>query len=295
VQILSAEYSGFCFGVKRAIQIALDASVPGKPVYTIGALIHSPQMVEELKAHGITIAEHPEELKNSIVVIRSHGIAKSIKEMLIEHGNQLIDATCPYVSKAQENVSQLCADGFPVVILGDKTHPEVIAMQSYCNQEIIIVNSPDELPERAWQQLGVISQTTKSLAVLQDLVSKLIPKVRELRVFNTICTATTLRQEAAVSLAKKSDLMIVIGGRNSSNTRMLATLCSGITETFHVETAEEISPSMLTGHHKIGLTAGASTPDYLIVNVYNRINDITGDRTTVKSAEDIPVNKEESC
>jgi 4-hydroxy-3-methylbut-2-en-1-yl diphosphate reductase len=295
MEILLAQHSGFCFGVKRAIQIALEASDGQQDIFTLGPLIHSPQMVQELSQHGIRMAEDPAELHNSTVIVRSHGISLSDKETLLENGNVLIDATCPYVSKAQEHVRQLCSEGYPVVIIGDRDHPEVIAMLSYCGGETLVIGSPDEVPDKFWQKLGVLSQTTKNMALLQETVSRLLPHVKELRLFNTICTATSIRQEATTALAKISDLMIIIGGRNSSNTRMLAALCSGITRTLHVETADEISEEQISSQHRIGLTAGASTPDYLIVDVYNRINKLTGNRTTVKSVEDIPVNKEESC
>ena len=295
MDIRLAMHSGFCFGVKRAIQIAMDASDKQRPIYTLGPLIHSPQMVEELHQHGILLAENPEELHNSTVIIRSHGITRSEREILLKNGNKLIDATCPFVGKAQEYVSQLCAEGYPIFILGDKSHPEVVAMLSYCDGETQIIGSADELPAGTWQKLGLISQTTKNLAMLQEVVHKLVPHVKELRLFNTICTATSLRQEATTNLAKHCDLMIIIGGRNSSNTRMLATLCAGITETLQIETAAEISREQIIARHRIGLSAGASTPDRLIVDLYNRINELTGDRTTVTSVEDIPVNKEESC
>lgn len=295
MEILLAQHSGFCFGVKRAIQTALDAADKEHPIYTLGPLIHSPQMVTELAERGIRMVENPEELHNSTVIIRSHGITLSDRETLIRNGNTLIDATCPFVSKSQDYIRLLCAEGYPVILMGDKDHPEVIAMLSYCSGETYVVNKPEDLPDQLWQKLGVISQTTKNMADLQKLVSRLVPKVKELRLFNTICTATSLRQEATIALAKKCDLMIVIGGRNSSNTRMLASLCAGITETLHVETAVDIDAEHLSSRQKIGLTAGASTPDYLIVDVYNRINKLTGNRTTVKNVEKITVHKEKSC
>lgn len=295
MEILLAEHSGFCFGVKRAIKLAMEASDQKQPIYTLGPLIHSPQMVNELAEHGIRLAEKPEELHNSTVIVRSHGITLSDRKTLIKNGNTLIDATCPFVSKAQDFVKKLCSEDYPVIIMGDKTHPEVIAMLSYCSTETLVVISPDELPERSWKKLGVLSQTTKNMSMLQELVSRLVPNVEEMRLFNTICTATTVRQDATIALAKKCDLMIIIGGRNSSNTRMLATLCAGITGILHVETADEIYAEQISSHHRIGLTAGASTPDYLIVDVYNKINELTGNRTSVKSVKDIPVNKEESC
>lgn len=290
VRILLAEHSGFCFGVKRAINIALQASEKEQPILTAGPLIHNPQMVEELKAHSILPAEDITAVKDSLVIIRSHGISQEQKHALISRGNSLIDATCPFVSKAQEHIKQLGAEGYPVIILGDKDHPEVIAMRSYCSGECWIVSAQVDLPDRVWNKLGVISQTTISARVLQEAVHYLIPRVKELRLFNTICTATSLRQDASVSLACRSDLMIVIGGRNSSNTRMLATLCAEVTRTVHVETAAEIDPQWVKGARNIGLTAGASTPDNIIVEVFNKINTITGDRTTAANVADIPVN-----
>ncbi len=295
MEIRLAQHSGFCFGVKRAIQIALDAADKDKPIYTLGPLIHNPQSVQNLEQHGILMVDKADDLHNSTVIIRSHGITLQDREMLERNGNKLIDATCPFVGKAQDHVRSLCQEGYPVIIMGDKSHPEVIAMLSYCKGEILVLNGVDELPEKIWNKLGLLSQTTKNMADLQKLVHALVPKVKELRLFNTICTATSLRQEASVELAARSDQMIVIGGKNSSNTRMLAALCSEITPTIHIETAEELEAGMLSDRVRIGLTAGASTPDYLIVEVFNKINELTGNRTTVTSVEDIPVNKEESC
>jgi len=295
MEILLARHSGFCFGVQRALKIALEAADKQHPVYTLGPLIHNPQMVRELSEKGIIPVEKPDDLHDNIVIVRSHGITLSDKEKLIGSGNTLIDATCPFVSKAQDYIGHLCENHYPLIILGDKDHPEVIAMLSYCSGEAYVVGSTDELPDKQWQKLGVLSQTTKSIEMLQNLGSALIPKVQELKLFNTICTATSLRQEASISLARISDLMIVIGGKNSSNTKMLAALCAGITQVLHVETADELSAEQISSRQRIGLTAGASTPDSLIVDVYNKINQLTGNRTPVNSVENIPVYKEESC
>ncbi len=290
VEIRLALHSGFCFGVRRAIELALKAGKAGQPVYTMGPLIHSPQMVQQLRQDGITPAEDAASLRDSTVIIRSHGITRQERETLVQNGNTLIDATCPFVEKAQANIRQLCREGYPVIVLGDRDHPEVVAMLSYCEGETLVVTGRNELPDRHWKKLGVISQTTKNTATLQELVAALAPRVKELRLFNTICTATSLRQEATAALAARSDLMVIIGGRNSSNTRMLFQLSSALTTTLHIETADELTPEQVAAHCRIGLSAGASTPDHLIVNVYNRINKLTGNRTTVTSVEDIPVN-----
>lgn len=175
-----ARHSGFCFGVKRAIKLALDAADEQHPIYTLGPLIHNPQSVENLRQHGILMADKAEDLHDSTVIIRSHGITLQEREILLRNGNKLIDATCPFVSKAQEYVSQLCAEGYPVIIMGDKKHPEVIAMLSYCSGEVRVVEDPEELPDKTWNKLGVLSQTTRKPESLQALVSRLVPQVKEL-------------------------------------------------------------------------------------------------------------------
>jgi len=253
-------------------------------------------MVDDLEKQGIVPVEDTSALRNSVVIIRSHGITQEDRKLLVENGNTLIDATCPFVSIAQEYVSLLSREEYPLLILGDMSHPEVIAMLSYCNGETYVVSRAEDLPaDKSWNKLGVISQTTMNMNVLQEVVSRLVPRVKELKFFNTICTATSIRQEATTALAQKCDLMIIVGGHNSSNTKMLAALCSGITKTLHIETADELNLQQISSYIRIGLTAGASTPDYLIVDVYKKIKELTGDRTSVKSVEEIPVNKEESC
>ncbi len=289
MKVLLAQHSGFCFGVKRAIQLAQEAAKSAEKIFTIGPLIHNPQMIAELQQQGIFVADDPLAMRDSVIIIRTHGIPKSEKELLINNRNRLIDATCPYVARAQEIVAQCCAEGYPVVIMGDRTHPEVIGMKSYGDEKTQVAESATELHEIPDNKLAVMSQTTKNMAQLHALISDLLPLVRELRVFNTICTATSLRQDASIALAQASELMIVIGGRNSANTKMLAKLCAEITQTVHMETAAELSTDLLKEKKNIGITAGASTPDYLIVKVFNRINEITGDRTTVTNVADIPV------
>jgi 4-hydroxy-3-methylbut-2-en-1-yl diphosphate reductase len=293
MKILLAEHSGFCFGVRRAVQMALDAKNEDGDVCTMGELIHNPQVVNELARQGIEVCENLRDIRNKTVVIRSHGISKNEFQTLRDSENKIIDATCPYVKRAQELVASNSQEH--ILIMGDPAHPEVRGMLSYGGKFTQVVPPQGELPVQNWKKLFLISQTTQKLSNLQDLVCHALPRVLELTVFNTICSATTLRQESALALAGISELMFVIGGRNSSNTRMLQQLCSSQTKSVHIETEAEIDPAMLSAAQSIGLAAGASTPAEAIIKVFNKIKKIKGEAGTARQIEDIPLFKEESC
>lgn len=293
MQVFLAEHSGFCFGVRRAVKMAMEALNSGGEVCTYGELIHNPQIVQKLEQEGISVCYDIKKFKGKKVVIRSHGIAREDLEILKANGNIIIDATCPYVKRAQELVSSV--KELPILIMGDPDHPEVQALLSYGGKQTRIIK-PGEKPEsQMWETLCIVSQTTQKLSNLQELVAQVLPHTLELRVFNTICNATTQRQEAALQLAKNSDLMIVIGGKHSANTQVLQELCKQVTSSFHIETAAELTPDLLNGAQNIGLAAGASTPENIIVEVYNQIFRIKGEPQSVQQIEEIPVYKEESC
>ncbi len=294
-QIRLAMHSGFCFGVRRAIQLALEAKDRGRQVFSLGELIHNPQQVQELEQQGILVANDPNDIHNSVVIIRSHGVTKQSYEILQENHNIIIDATCPYVKRTHELISNMVTEGCPVMILGNKEHPEVIGMLSYGNERTMVVAPGESLPVLQGNRTCLISQTTQKLEDLQALSSELLAKVVELRIYNTICLATAQRQNAAVELAKESDLMLVIGGYNSSNTRALASLCKKICLTHHIESDAELDGVDITAYNRIGLTAGASTPEGMIIKVYNRINEKSGGSCIAECIEDIPLFKEESC
>jgi (E)-4-hydroxy-3-methyl-but-2-enyl pyrophosphate reductase len=295
VIIRLANFSGFCFGVRRAIQLAMDAAAKTTPVYSLGELIHNPQVVEELQQNGVIVASDAQALRDATVVIRSHGIGKEVLALLLEGGNQIIDATCPYVNRTHELIQKANEDDYPVLILGDPAHPEVSGMKSYGDAKTMVYEPGAPIPEGFGNRLCVISQTTQKIENLQDLVAKLLPKVKELKVYNSICLATSQRQTATECLARESDLMIIIGGKNSSNTKMLANLCRGYCHTYHIETEAELEPGLFVGKERIGLAAGASTPESRILAVYNKIIQINGDSSPAKSIEEIPLFKEESC
>jgi len=288
-----ARNSGFCFGVKRAIKIALKTSKDNHEIVTLGPIIHNPQMVAKLESENILKIDNIEQIEGRPTIIRSHGIKKEILKELEKRNIEIINATCPYVSKTQDYAKSLSEDGYELIILGDRNHPEVKALKSYVDKEVMIVANADELADKQFKKVGIISQTTRRVEDLQELVKKLVPKCHEMRVINTICNATTIRQNSTLALAKESDVMIVVGGKNSSNTKMLAKICESFVKTYHVETACEIDKKWFKDKQDIGLTAGASTPDWVIVEVYNKILECVGNINKVDNIEDIPGFEEE--
>ncbi len=288
-----AKNSGFCFGVKRAIKIALKTSRDNHEIVTLGPIIHNPQMVAKLESKKIFKVDNIEQIKGRPTIIRSHGIKKEILEELEKNNIEIINATCPYVSKTQDYAKSLSEEGYELIILGDRNHPEVKALRSYVDKEVMIVANADELADKQFKKVGIISQTTRRVEDLQELVTRLVPKCHELRVINTICNATTIRQNSTLALAKESDVMIVVGGKNSSNTKMLAKICESFVKTYHIETACEIDKKWFKDKQDIGLTAGASTPDWIIVEVYNEILECIGNINKVDNIENIPGFKEE--
>ena len=288
-----AKNSGFCFGVKRAIKIALKTSKDNHEIVTLGPIIHNPQMVAKLESENILKVDNIEQIKGRPTIIRSHGIKKEILEELEKNNIEIINATCPYVSKTQDYAKSLSEDGYELIILGDRDHPEVKALRSYVDKEVIIVANADELVDKQFKKVGIISQTTRRVEDLQDLVKRLVPRCHEMRVINTICNATTIRQNSTLALARESDVMVVVGGKNSSNTKMLARICESFVKTYHIEIACEIDKSWFKDKQDIGLTAGASTPDWVIVEVYNEILECIGNINKVDKIEDIPGFKEE--
>lgn len=278
VEILVAEKAGFCLGVERALNTVLYEIKEDKgTIYTYGPLIHNPQVVRTLKSLGVKVAKTIEEIPDgSHVVVRSHGIGPSIYKQMEAKKFRIIDATCMFVKKAQRIVKELYDEGYKILILGLKDHPEIVALRDFVNDEALTASDLDELPdfENPPEKLGVIAQTTLNTEFFDAAVERLKKQVPNLVVRNTICDATVKRQTAARSIAEKVDAMIVIGGRRSSNTRKLTDICRdrGV-DTYHIETPEELKKGWLLGRRKIGVTAGASTPDWLIEDVIKALAD----------------------
>ena len=271
MEVILAEHLGFCYGVKRAIEIARQNASTDGTSSTLGPIIHNPQMVERLKNEGVGTVSSRDEMEDGLVIIRSHGVGPKVYEKAESRGLELVDATCPHVKKAQLSAKLLSEEGYTVVIVGEKNHPEVKSIFEWTEQNAYIIETEaevDALPSIG--KLGIVSQTTFSGEKFRSIVSCLLEKSREIKILRTICTATDLRQASALELAKKVDVMIVVGGKNSANTSRLAQLCATKCKTYHIETVAELQDEWLDHVNKIGITAGASTPDWIIKEVYKQ-------------------------
>ena len=271
MEVILAEHLGFCYGVKRAIEIARQNASTDGTSSTLGPIIHNPQMVERLKNEGVGTVGSLDEMADGLVIIRSHGVGPKVYEEAESRGLELVDATCPHVKKAQLSAKLLSEEGYTVVIVGEKDHPEVKSIFEWTEQNAYIIETEaevDALPSIG--KLGIVSQTTFSGEKFRSIVSCLLEKSREIKILRTICTATDLRQASALELAKNVDVMIVVGGKNSANTSRLAQLCATKCKTYHIETVAELQDEWLDHVNKIGITAGASTPDWIIKEVYKQ-------------------------
>ncbi len=289
-QIFLARHAGFCFGVKRAVQIAERSAKKYKEVNTLGDIIHNPQVVEKLSKLGVVPVTSIDECTDKPVIVRSHGIPRETYEELQAKEVEIIDATCPFVKKAQEHVNSADSNGYQVYIYGDGDHPEVKSLCSFARKRGAIVVSSEKEIQAPHHKSALISQTTKDLSGFKQVTCHLVEECQELLVHNTICTATEVRQFHTVELAKSVDVMLIIGGKYSSNTRMLSKLSSPHVETHHIETAEELEQGWFVQKEKIGISAGASTPDVIIVEIYNKLIDWFGDLSKADNVTDIPVH-----
>lgn len=276
MEIILAKWAGFCFGVKRATQMAFEAAGKDKKTFTLGPIIHSPQVVQKLEEMGVGVVKDLKNVSEGTVIIRSHGVLASEMEEAGRKQLKVVDATCPFVKKAQEHVKYLSEAGYEVLVVGDADHPEVEGIVSYGKAKVYVVASGEEvrkLPKM--NKTGVVAQTTQSFENLKNVVDECLRRGGEVRVFNTICDATAVRQQEATELGQQVDCMIVIGGFNSANTRRLAEICSELQpRTHHIETAAEINDDWFKGVGKVGVTAGASTPKWIIDDVMARLEEL---------------------
>lgn len=276
MKVILAKRAGFCFGVKRATQMAFEAAGIDKKTYTLGPIIHSPQVVNKLEEMGVKALKNLDSIDSGTIIIRSHGVASDEISEAISKKLEIVDATCPFVKKAQEHVKSLSESGYGVVVVGDADHPEVQGIVSYGGDKVFVVGSGDEVKKLPiMNKIGIVAQTTQSFENLKNVVSECLLRGGEIRVFNTICDATAVRQEEAKELARQVDCMLVVGGYNSANTRRLAEVCAELQpRTHHIETATEINPDWFQGVARVGVTAGASTPKWIIDEVMTRIEEI---------------------
>jgi len=271
MEVILADNLGFCYGVKRAIQLAENSAAPGQVTNTLGPIIHNPQMVAKLAENGVGTVDSLDEVKEGTIIIRSHGVGPEIYDRVEAMGLNVVDATCPHVRKAQSSAKMLADEGYQVVIIGEKHHPEVKSIIEWAGDGAVAIETEEEadaLPK--YGKLGIVAQTTFSAPKFKLIVERLLDKSSDMKILRTICTATDQRQSAAMKLATEVDLMIVIGGKNSANTTRLAQLCSDKCKTYHIETADELRDDWFDKIKKIGITAGASTPDWIIKEVYKK-------------------------
>lgn len=278
MKIIVASDAGFCFGVKRAIKAAFEAAAaaPG-PVYTFGELIHNPQVVTQLEQMGVWVARDVASVGAGTLIVRSHGLPPAVLRALEAQGANILDLTCPTVKAVQQRAAALAGEGYEVVIIGDRDHPEVEGIAGYAGPAAVIVNSEEEAAEiPRTDKMGVVMQTTHDVTTCRRIVGVLIDKAHEIRVFNTLCDATVKRQKAALELAQGVDVMVVVGGRNSANTARLVEICRRAgAETHHVETAAELTVGWFDGVEAAGVTAGTSTPDWVIDEVVDRLKTLS--------------------
>lgn len=300
IKVFIGENSGFCFGVKRAIDKIVELTDKKEKVYSLGYVIHNPQAIEKIKQKGAEIIENPEDIlklsnqnsqpKNGItpidgkVVIRTHGVKKEITETLKKNKVDFFDATCPFVTRSQRIVEKLSDQGYGIVIFGNPEHPEIVGVVSYAKtKNVFVVQKPEDVELiPPMKKIAVVSQTTQKLDDYIEIVKKLIEKGFEIRVFNTVCEVTVDAQKEAYEIAKMSDIVIVIGGKMSSNTDKLYKVCKNITSAYKIETADEIDPSWLKGKKNIGIVAGTSTPDWIIKDTIKKIEEITGEKVKIQ-------------
>lgn len=274
MKIKLAKSYGFCFGVKRAIKKAELI----KNAATIGPLIHNNEEINRLaKNFNVKTLEGIDELgSEKKAIIRTHGITKDDLFKLKQSNVELIDATCPFVKKPQQICEQMSAKGYDVVIFGDKKHPEVKGVKSYVSTNAYVVLDESELAGVTFKQkIAVVSQTTKRVEKFMQIVNYLILHVKEVRVFNTICDATFKNQEAVTNIAKKSDVMIIVGGKNSANTKQLFLIAKqNCNDSYLIESQKELKKEWFEGKQNCGISAGASTPDWIIQQVIEKINSL---------------------
>lgn len=277
MEILIAKSAGFCYGVKRAIQMAKNTIKNSNiSCYSLGPIIHNPIVVNELQKEGLNVIDKVNQIKRGVLVIRSHGISKEESDYLAKTSEiSVVDTTCPFVTKSKNFLEKLYKDGYKIFFLGDKDHPEVKGLLSYINNEAFVFKDPEEIEIKNYKKVGLISQTTQKIDLLKKAVDKLLPICEELRVYNTICKTTSVRQKEALELAKEVDLMLILGGKNSANTKKLYEICKSVLDrSYHIESAKEIDKEWFRNVKKVGITAGASTPKEHILDVVKFLNDL---------------------
>lgn len=274
MKVTLAKSAGFCFGVKRAVEMVYKEAETGKKVYTLGPIIHNEQVVQDLEQKGVRVIDTPEELseaEDATVIIRSHGISADVYHQLEDKKVRIVDATCPFVSKIHRIVEKKYQEGSCIVIVGNANHPEVEGINGWCNGAATVIGSVSEAENYSQEparKLCVVAQTTFNYKKFKDIVDIFSKKSYDINVMNTICNATEERQTEAGTIARQSDAMLVIGGKHSSNTQKLYEICSKeCPNTYFIQTLDDLNLELFQSFRSVGITAGASTPNNIIKEV----------------------------
>lgn len=274
MEILVAKNAGFCYGVKRALSLVHDALKENQqPFYSLGPLIHNPQVVKYLEEKGLKMVDDISQIKKGNLVIRAHGASPRVLAEAQNKGINILDATCPTVRKVQKYAKALKEEGYQVVIIGDKDHPEVEGIRGYAEEKGIVISNKAEISEQTIQErIGVVVQTTQTWENFLLVLTELVKVAEEIKVFNTLCVSTEARYKESVELAQKVDTILVIGGKSSANTARLTQLCRHLQpHTYQIEDAKDIKITWLEAGKTIGITAGASTPAWLIEDIREKL------------------------
>lgn len=278
MKVTLAKSAGFCFGVKRAVEMVYKEAETGKKVYTLGPIIHNEQVVQDLEQKGVRVIDTPEELseaEDATVIIRSHGISADVYHQLEDKKVRIVDATCPFVSKIHRIVEKKYQEGSCIVIVGNANHPEVEGINGWCNGAATVIGSVSEAENYSQEparKLCVVAQTTFNYKKFKDIVDIFSKKSYDINVMNTICNATEERQTEAGTIARQSDAMLVIGGKHSSNTQKLYEICRKECEnTYFIQTLDDLDLKQLQSFRSVGITAGASTPNNIIKEVQSYV------------------------
>lgn len=278
MKVTLAKSAGFCFGVKRAVEMVYKEAETGKKVYTLGPIIHNEQVVQDLEQKGVRVIDTPEELseaEDATVIIRSHGISADVYHQLEDKKVRIVDATCPFVSKIHRIVEKKYQEGSCIVIVGNANHPEVEGINGWCNGAATVIGSVSEAENYSQEparKLCVVAQTTFNYKKFKDIVDIFSKKSYDINVMNTICNATEERQTEAAAIAGDSDAMIVIGGKHSSNTQKLYEICKNVCpDTHFIQTLDDLDWKQFQSFRSVGITAGASTPNTIIKEVQSYV------------------------
>ena len=280
-ELTIAKSAGFCFGVTRAVNMVYEAiEKENVPIYTYGPIIHNDEVVKDMEKNGVTVINDLDELSShekGVMIIRSHGISKAEYDRIKNCGFEVLNATCPFVSKIHRYVEDYSSKGYDIIIVGSPKHPEVCGIKGWADEKchVTIINSPEDAEnymKNSTKKLCIVSQTTFNYNKFQDIVEIIAKKGYDITVLNTICNATEERQTQSRALAKEVEAMIVVGGKSSSNTQKLFEICKNeCANTYYIQTIDDLDPAVLRTIDNVGITAGASTPNKIIEEVQNNV------------------------